>query len=236
MRFDIVAFDADDTLWINEPRYLDAEAKLRHVLSAYALSDEISLYLHQTEIRNLGVFGYGVKGYIISMLETALEISGKRVTGTEIAEILKIGKNMLEAPVQLFDHVEATLEQLSKTKDLMMITKGDLVEQEDRIQRSGLAKYFRYIEIVSEKTETTYQNILQKYQVRPEQFIMVGNSLRSDILPVVALGALAIYIHYENTWQHEHVHPHEAGHAAYEQIDHIGLLPELIEMLEGQKT
>ena len=235
MKIDIIAFDADDTLWINEPRYLDAEAKLRDVLASYALDDEISNHLHQTEIRNLGVFGYGVKGYIISMLDTAIEISQQRVTGAEIAKILQIGRNMLEAPVELFEHVEETLKQLAKTKDLMVITKGDLVEQEDRIQRSGLAKYFRYIEIVSGKTEATYQGILQKYQFQPERFMMVGNSLRSDILPVLALGAHAVYIHYENTWQHEKLHPHEVGHVVYEQIDHIGLLPELIEVLEAQK-
>jgi putative hydrolase of the HAD superfamily len=232
MMIDLIAFDADDTLWINEPRYIAAEAKLREFLAAYAPDEVISQCLHETEVRNLGILGYGVKGYIISMLETAVQVSNEQVTGAEIAQILQVGRQMLEAPIQLFDHVEETLATLAKTRDLMVITKGDLVEQEDRIERSGLTKYFRYVEIVSEKTEATYRDILQKDSIRPERFIMVGNSMRSDILPVVALGGHAVYIHYENTWQYENTHAHQVDHGSYEQIDHIGLLPELIEKIE----
>lgn len=232
---DLIAFDADDTLWINEPRYIAAEAKLRKLSAPYAPGEVVSRCLHETEIRNLGVLGYGVKGYIISMLETAIQVSDKRITGTEIAQILQIGRQMLESPVQLFDHVEQTLAALAKTRDLMVITKGDLVEQEDRIKRSGLATYFRYVEIVSEKTEETYRDILQKYSIQPERFIMVGNSMRSDILPVVALGAHAVYIHYENTWQYENTHAHQVEHGSYEQIEHIGLLPELLEKFESRE-
>jgi putative hydrolase of the HAD superfamily len=230
---DLIAFDADDTLWINEPRYIAAEAKLREFLAPYAADEVISQRLHETEVRNLGILGYGVKGYIISMIETAIEVSNEQVTGTEIAQILQVGRQMLEAPVQLFDHVEETVAALAKTRDLMVITKGDLVEQEDRIKRSGLTQYFRYIEIVSEKTEDTYREILRKYTIQPEHFIMVGNSMRSDILPVVALGGQAVYIHYEDTWQYENAHAHRMEYGSYEQIDHIGLLPELIKKIES---
>jgi putative hydrolase of the HAD superfamily len=235
MIVDLIAFDADDTLWINEPRYISAEAKLREFLAPYASGDSISQSLHETEVRNLGILGYGVKGYIISMIETAIEVSNERASGAEIAQILQVGRQMLEAPVHLFDHVEETLAALAKTRNLMVITKGELVEQEDRIKRSGLAQYFQYIEIVSEKTEDTYREILQKYRIEPEHFIMVGNSMRSDILPVVALGARAVYIHYEETWQYENAHTHQVEHDSYEQIDHIGLLPELVEKMESRK-
>ena len=231
---DLIAFDADDTLWINEPRYKSAEAKFRSLLELYAPGDVVSQCLHETELRNLKILGYGVKGYIISMIETAIEVTNKKISGTEIAEIVRMGKQMMEAPIQLFEHVEKTLAKLSKTKNLVMITKGDLVEQEDRIARSGIAQYFRHIEIVSEKTEETYRNLLRKYNVEPKHFMMVGNSMRSDILPVVALGACAVYIHYEDTWQYENAHAHHVEHGSYEQIDHIGLFPELVERIESR--
>jgi putative hydrolase of the HAD superfamily len=192
--------------------------------------------LHQVEIRNLGVYGYGVKGYLVSMLETAVEISNEQVTGREVTEILRVGRQMLEESIRLFDHVEETLEILAKRKKLMVITKGDLVEQEARIARSGLAKYFDYIEIVSEKTEETYRQILEKYTILPWRFVMVGNSLRSDILPVVALGAHAVYIHYEGTWAYENTQIEGMKPGAFEQLDHIGLIPEYIETLEQTKT
>jgi putative hydrolase of the HAD superfamily len=233
MKIDVIAFDADDTLWINEPRFQEAGKKLRQVLAPYASEDAVSEYLHQVEIRNLGVYGYGVKGFLVSMLEAAVEISHEQVKGHEIAEILRVGRQMLEEPIRLFDHVEETLDILSKQRKLMIITKGDLVEQEARIARSGLAKYFDYVEIVSEKTEDTYRQILEKYTILPWRFMMIGNSLRSDILPVVALGSQAIYIHYEGTWAYENVLPEGLRTDAFEQLDHIGLVPEYIKKLEN---
>jgi len=232
MKIDVVAFDADDTLWINEPRYQEASKTLQELLAPYANKEEVTEHLHRAEIRNLGVYGYGVKGYLISMLEAAVEISDEKINGSEIAEILTLGRQMLEEPVHVFDHVEATLERLSEQTELMVITKGDLVEQEARIAKSGLAKYVDYVEIVSEKTEDTYRRILETYTILPWRFLMVGNSLRSDILPVVALGGRAVYIHYEGTWAYENTLPDGITADAFEQLDHIGLVPEYLETLE----
>ncbi len=234
MTIDLIAFDADDTLWVNEPRYKTAEAKLRSLLEPYAPGDVVSQHLHKIDVGNLKVFGYGVKGYIISMIETAIEVTNGKISGAEISEIIHEGRRMIETPIHLFDYVEETLVRLSKIKNLMMITKGDLLEQEDRIARSGLTKYFSHIEIVSEKTENMYRNLLQKYNIVPEYFMMVGNSMKSDILPIVALGAHAVYIHYDGTWSHEIIHMNNTEHNSYDQIAHIGLLPELVEKIESR--
>lgn len=234
MNIDVVAFDADDTLWVNEPRFQDAGQRLRELLAPYADHEAIVEQLHQAEIRNLGVYGYGVKGYLISMLEAAVEISDERVTGAEIAEILALGRRMLEEPISLFEHVERTLETLSSQTEIMVITKGDLVEQEARLAKSGLLKYVDYVEIVSEKTTDTYRQILEKYTLLPWRFLMVGNSLRSDILPVVALGAHAVYIHYEGTWAYENTLPEGMSADDFVQLDHIGLVPEYLQRLNQQ--
>lgn len=236
MQFDLIAFDADDTLWLNEPRYKEAEAELQAILAPYASAEIVADYLHQTEVRNLKTVGYGVKGYLIAMLETAVAVSQQRVTGAEIEQILQVGRHMLNAPVPLFSHTEATLAELSQIKPLIIITKGDLVEQQARVARSGIAQYFQAVEIVSDKTEMAYQDLLVKYHVSPERFLMVGNSLRSDILPVVAIGGHAVYIHYEGTWQHEKTLPYALPPDAYQQIEHIGLLPDLIRNLEQQTS
>ncbi len=231
MKIDVIAFDADDTLWINEPRYQEAGKKFQDVLAPYANGNAVAEHLHRVEIRNLGVYGYGVKGYLVSLLEAAVEISNEQVKGAEIAEILRLGRQMLEEPIDLFEHVETTLETLAKQTELMVITKGDLVEQEARIARSGLAKYFDYVEIVSEKTTETYRQILEKYTILPWRFMMVGNSLRSDILPVVALGAHAVYIHYEGTWAYENVLPDGVSADNFVRLEHIGLVPEYLEKM-----
>jgi len=233
MKLDVIAFDADDTLWVNEPRYIAAEARLRELLSPYADGEAVAHDLHATEIRNLTSFGYGVKAYTFSMIETAIALSNGHISGTEIDGILQVGRRMMQAPVEVFEHVEPTLAKLSPQRDLMILTKGDLVEQGDRIARSGLAKYFRYIEIVREKTVESYRGLLQQRRIDPQRFLMVGNSMKSDILPVLELGAYAVYIHYDGTWEHEKAQIPDRLPTTYKEIKHIGVLPDLIETIEG---
>ena len=232
MTIDVIAFDADDTLWVNEPRFIAVRAKLAAMLAPYASAERIAHLLHDIDVRNIATYGYGRKAFILSMLEAALEASEYRISTSAINEILLEGKSMLTAPIELYAHVRETLRLLAGKKTLMLITKGDLFEQEVRIQRSGLMEFFTYVEIVSEKCAETYRNLLTKYRIAPERFLMIGNSLRSDILPVVAIGGRAVYIHCPDTWIHEHVE--DADQTTFESIEHIGLLPELVTRLEHQ--
>jgi len=222
---DIIAFDADDTLWHTESLYAETQAKFARLLEPYQAAEAIAAVLHATEMRNLGDLGYGIKAFTLSMVEAAIELSGGRISGGEMGEVLSLGRAMLKAPVQLLDHAEAAVAQLAQTHTLMLMTKGDLLDQESKIERSGLARYFRYIEVVSDKTVASYSAILSKYQVPPERFLMVGNSLRSDILPVVALGGAAVHIPYHITWAHEAVSPSPEDEGKYSELEHLGLLP-----------
>lgn len=232
MPIDVIAFDADDTLWVNEPHFIDVRAKLSAMLAPYASTERIAGLLHEIDVRNLATYGYGRKAFILSMLEAALEASECRMSAKELHDILLDGKRMLTSPIELYEHVNETLRALRSRKTLMLITKGDLLEQEVRIRRSGLMEFFTYIEIVSEKCAETYRNLLKKYQIAPERFLMIGNSLKSDILPVVAIGGRAVYIHCPDTWIHEHVE--DADRRTFESIEHIGLLPELVATMESE--
>lgn len=200
-----IAFDADDTLWVNEPFYNEVEQEFVKLLGRYLPQDEISPQLYEAEKRNLQIFGYGAKGFMLSMIETAIELTDGRVDGQDIQQIIDMGKAMLARPIQLLDDVPHVLDSLEEDYALMVLTKGDLLDQETKIARSGLSRYFRHVEIVSEKKPDSYQRILDRYNLRPEEFVMVGNSLRSDILPVLEIGAFAIHIPYHTTWVHEQV-------------------------------
>jgi putative hydrolase of the HAD superfamily len=167
------------------------------------------------------------------MIETAIELKGSEIRGREIQTIIDFGKEMLRAEVQLLEHVEETVAKLSKAHELMIITKGDLLHQESKIARSGLARYFGTVEIVSEKTRGTYEAILTKHRITPQRFLMVGNSLRSDISPVIAMGGLAVYVPYHITWAHENMINPGQEKQGYFELEHMGLLPELIERLSA---
>ncbi|GAK53749.1 haloacid dehalogenase domain protein hydrolase [Candidatus Moduliflexus flocculans] len=232
MPIDVIAFDADDTLWVNEPRFIAVRTRMSAMLAPYASAERIAQLLHDIDVRNIATYGYGRKAFILSMLEAAIEASECRISAEEINDILLEGKRMLTSPIELYEHVPETLRLLADKKTLMLITKGDLFEQEVRIQRSGVIEFFTYIEVVSEKSEETYRNLLKKYQIAPERFLMVGNSLKSDILPVVAIGGRAVYIHCADTWVHEHVE--DADHTTFEAIEHIGLLPDLLARFEQE--
>lgn len=201
----LIAFDADDTLWANEPNYINVKQKLCDLLSRYVDQETLAQQFYDSQIRNLAVFGYGAKSFMLSMIETAIELTNGAITGNEIRQIIDVGRKLLDFPIEVLDGVHDVLDTLSKRFELMVLTKGDLFDQESKIARSGLGHYFTHVEIVSEKNEQTYQRILQKYQIQPADFLMIGNSLKSDVLPVVHIGGRAIHIPYETTWAHEMV-------------------------------
>jgi len=230
--FDIIAFDADDTLWHNERLYVDAQARFAQLLASYHEPAWISERLYQTESRNIQHFGYGIKSFALSMIETAVELTEGRVSGGDIRKIIDLAREMLSAEVQLLKNVSETIGELSKTRRLMVITKGDLLDQETKLTRSGLKNYFRHIEVVSEKTRESYAYLLEKYALQPQRFLMIGNSLRSDILPVLELGGSAVHVPYELTWLHEAADAPPAGQPRYYQIEHLGQLPGLLAQLD----
>ncbi|MBN8824022.1 MULTISPECIES: HAD family hydrolase [unclassified Spirosoma] len=201
----LIAFDADDTLWVNEPNYVDVKQKLCDLLAHHIDEETLSSRFYETQMRNMNLFGYGAKSFILSMIETAIQLTDGAITGSEIQQIIDTGRQLINYPIDVLDGIPEVLETLSKNFDLMLLTKGDLFDQESKIARSGLGHYFRHMEIVSEKNEQAYQRVLQKYNVKPADFIMIGNSLKSDILPVVHIGGHAIHIPYSITWIHERV-------------------------------
>ncbi len=228
MKIEIVAVDADDTLWQAEINFRNAQKELIQILSLWKEPGEIKEALFEIEMRNLPKYGYGVKAFVLSMIETAVKISDGEVRGASIEKILAIGNAMLEAQVIPEPHVQETIEELSKKYRLMVITKGDLLDQTAKIARSGLAPYFSLVEVVNEKTVETYEHILEKYNLKAETFLMVGNSLKSDILPVLKLGGRAIHISADTTWAHEVVSDFDNTHENFYELEHFGQIPELI--------
>jgi putative hydrolase of the HAD superfamily len=203
--FSLIALDADDTLWHNERLFSETQAQFRAMLTAYHSPEWIDERLLATETENLAHYGYGIKGFTLSMIETALELTENRITGEEIGRIVQLGREMLYHPVELLDGVRETVEALAEEYRLVLLTKGDLFDQEAKLARSGLGDLFSAVEVVSEKDVRTYTAVMQRQGVAPERFLMVGNSLRSDVLPVLEAGGTAVYIPYEITWAHEAV-------------------------------
>lgn len=231
MFFDVIAFDADDTLWHSESLYLAAQEQFSQILAPYADAARIADVLHQTELRNLSLYGYGIKGFALSMIEAALDLSQRRIDGVELQRILDLAKHMLNAEVELLEHVPDVITRLAETYPLMLITKGDLIHQTAKIEQSGLKPYFRYIEIVADKTLESYAALLAKYHLQPTRFLMVGNSLRSDVLPVLALGGQAVHVPYAITWAHERVDVPAEQQGRYHELTHLGQLPALVDQL-----
>jgi putative hydrolase of the HAD superfamily len=236
-RFDLIAFDADDTLWHNEGLYHQTQAGLAELLAGYGI-DEKSLdeRLYRTESRNVRVFGYGIKSFTLSMIETAIDLTGGRISGREVQAILDLAKAQLQAPVVLFEQVTETVSRLAARYRLMVITKGELLDQETKLVRSELAGYFRGFEVVSDKTTESYARLFKDHALDPRHVLMVGNSLRSDILPVLELGGTAVYVPYELTWLHEAAETPAQGTSNFYQLEHLGQLPDLIEKLEEAGT
>ncbi len=230
---DLIAFDADDTLWHNEPLFIDTKARFTKLLSAYHSSEWIEERLYETEIRNLHNFGYGIKSFALSMIETAIELTEGRIKGHEIQQLVDFAKEMVNAPIRLLDGAEETVRHLAEEYPLMLVTKGDLFDQESKIARSGLGDLFSHIEVVSEKDRSTYEGILTRRGISPSGFVMVGDSLRSDILPVVDLGGHAIHVPYESTWRHEDVPDDVASRYSFPRAAGIREVPALLQEMAG---
>ena len=199
----IIGFDADDTLWVNELYYKEIEKEFCELMAEYLPPNEVSEALFKTETQNLEWYGYGAKGFLLSLIETALVISRGDVPVATIEKIISNGKTLLYREIELLDGVERLLPQLQKQYHLIIATKGDLLDQERKLKKSGLLPFFHHIEIMSDKQEADYQKLIKNLGIMPEEFLMVGNSLKSDIFPVLAIGGKAVYIPYHTTWQHE---------------------------------
>lgn len=202
--FKIIAFDADDTLWVNETFFRETEEKFCRLLTDFSTPEETMKELFATEMKNLSDYGYGTKGFVLSMIETALAITGNRVSQLTLEEIIDLGKTQINQPVELLDGVIETLEYLQeKSYKLIVATKGDLLDQERKLRKSGLEKYFHHVEVMSNKEKPDYQKLIQHLDIQPKDFLMIGNSYKSDIEPVIELGGYAIHVPFHITWEHE---------------------------------
>jgi putative hydrolase of the HAD superfamily len=232
--FDLIAFDADDTLWHNEIHYSTALDGFKQLLVPYAPPEQVAHVLYETEMRNLAYYGYGIKSYALSMIEAAIQISDGKIDAQGILGVIGLARAMLDANTQLFEHAREVVDRLSSVYPLMLITKGDLLDQQRKLARSGLKPCFHYVEIVTDKTPESYAALLERYHIDPARFLMVGDSLRSDILPVIALGGCAIHIPYHITWAHEHIDLTGEQRRHFYKLDHLGQLPELIDRLSKE--
>ena len=214
----VIGFDADDTLWVNETYYREAELEFAKIMAAYETANKVDQELFKKEMENLEMYGYGIKSFILSMVESALEMSNNSISNKAIQDILNIGKSMINKPVELLDGVEEVLKALSSKYRLIMATKGDLLDQERKLKNSGLNKYFHHIEVLSDKKEANYSQLLNHLDINPSEFLMVGNSLKSDVLPLVNIKAYAIHVPYHTTWIHEQVNEKETNGKIYKTV------------------
>ena len=224
----VIGFDADDTLWVNETYYREAELEFSRLLAKYETANKIDQELFKIEMQNLELYGYGIKSFVLSMIESAMDISNHSVSLKAIEGIIKIGKDMLNKPVELLDGVEEVLKELSKKYRLILATKGDLLDQERKLHKSGLTDYFHHIEVLSDKKEANYTKLLSHLDINPSEFLMVGNSLKSDILPLVEINAHAIHVPFHTTWVHEQVSEKDTNGKVYKTVSS---LREILEFL-----
>jgi putative hydrolase of the HAD superfamily len=231
--FQAIGFDGDDTLWHGEILFAGAQERFARMLSSYGEESSIKERLFRVESKNLAAFGYGVKGFTLSMIETAVQLTEGRVSGREIQELIDMAREMLASEVRLLDRARETVSGLSRTYSLILVTKGDLLDQESKVSRSGLAGFFTRIRIVSEKSRETYAGILRESGIDPARFLMVGNSIRSDVTPVLELGGFAVHIPYALTWEHERAGAVPSDHPRFAALENLGQLPETVAKLEG---
>lgn len=231
MRVRVVGFDGDDTLWHNETRFNITQGEFRDLIRRHVPDADVEGQLAAVEMKNLAVYGYGVKSFTLSMLETAIQLTEGRIPARDLDVILGWGKRMLNEPTELLDDVEPVLRALSSKHELLLITKGDLFDQEGKFARSGLADLFSGVEILSEKDAGAYRRILSRRGIQPQEFVMVGNSLRSDIGPVVELGARAVHVPYHVTWHHEQVPEDSIPSDGWRRASSIAELPSILEEL-----
>lgn len=228
--FKIIGFDADDTLWVNEPYFQQTEKHFCELLASYYPKDYISGELYKTEMRNLELYGFGTKSFMLSMIETALKVSNYSISNAVIEKIIRLGKEQLNKPVTLLEGIEETLEKVKKKGyQLIVATKGDLLDQERKLNKSNIARYFHHVEIMSDKKEANYRKLLSHLNIAPEDFLMIGNSMRSDIIPVINIGGYGVYIPYHTTWVHEEVEPVNIPDN-YWEISHIKELSAILNL------
>lgn len=224
----VIAFDADDTLWVNEPYFRDTETQFGNLMADFMPPHAAERELFQTEIKNLPLYGYGIKGFMLSMIEAALDISDNNIDAKGVQRIIELGKELLARPIELLEGVEEVLVALKQHYRLVVATKGDLLDQERKLRLSGLEHHFHHIEIMSEKDEPGYQKLIRHLDVQPVEFMMVGNSLKSDVLPVLNLGGHAVHVPFHTTWAHEQIH-HAITHENFREAASLrDLLPVLI--------
>ena len=216
----VIAFDADDTMWVNEPLFQKAEKRFCDMMEDFLPHHTVSRELLETEIRNLPTYGYGIKAFMLSMIETAIRISNATINVSVINKIIDIGKEQLDAPVELIDGIEDVLISLNGKYRLVMATKGDLLDQERKLDKSGLAKYFHHTEIVSEKKEPEYKKLIGHLDIDPKHFLMIGNSLKSDIMPVLNIGGHGFHVPFHTTWEYEKVETN-IDHPNFRQLSTI---------------
>lgn len=228
-----VAFDGDDTLWHNETHFSVTQRDLRELLLSHAPGAKVDERLFAIEMENLKLYGYGIKSFTLSMLETAIEVTDGRIPASDLKVILGWGKRMLQEPTELLEGVREALREVSRRHVVLLITKGDLFDQEGKLARSGLAELFEGVEILSEKTKDSYAQVLARRGIEPAEFVMVGNSLRSDVLPVVELGATAVHIPYHVTWRHELLEDGDLPGHGWHRLANIGELGGLLAELQS---
>jgi len=216
----IIAFDADDTLWHNEPYFDEAQERFCVLFQDYASSQEILGLILNHQIKNLPLYGFGIKAFTLSMIESALELTNHKISGQNIQKVIQIGKDLLQKPVELLPNVTEVLEQLKCSHKLIVATKGDLKDQHRKLHDSGIGAYFHHIEVMSDKAELDYEKMLGRLDCKAQDFLMIGNSLKSDVLPVLNIGGHAIHIPYHTTWEYEKI-DFEIEHDNFKSVTNI---------------
>ncbi|RVU34208.1 HAD family hydrolase [Hwanghaeella grinnelliae] len=228
-----IGFDADDTLWHCENHFFETQARLEAILEHHAPREEVEAKLHDTELANVRLFGYGIKGFTLSMIETAVQISRGKITGDEVHEILMMGKAMLDAPVELMPNVRTVLASLQDKYRLSLITKGDVLDQTNKIDKSGLGDFFDRIEVVQQKEVDNYRDVLTRHGIDAEHFLMIGNSIPSDVLPVLELGGWGVHVPYRHTAVFER-HVDDPPHERFRRLESLSELPALLTKIEQE--
>lgn len=217
----VIGFDADDTLWVNEPYFRETEMKFCELLKNGMSLDEVTEKLFEIEIGNIPLYGYGTKAFILSMIETGLKITNGQLPPEKVEAILELGKEQINKPIELIDGIEEVLESLQGKYRLIVATKGDLLDQERKLKKSGLLKYFHHIEVMTDKQVEDYEKLIKHLDIEPDQFMMIGNSLKSDIMPVLQLGGKAIHVPFHTTWVHEMVSEEEKQQANFHEVENV---------------
>jgi len=222
-----IAFDADDTLWHNERFFRMTQDRFADLLRDFTEREHLDARLLEAERRNLGHYGFGIKGFVLSMIETAIEVTDEKVPASVIRQLVEAGQEMLAHPIELLPHARDAVEALAGEYRILLITKGDLLDQERKLAQSGLGELFDAVEIVSAKTAAVYAGVFSRHGEGPETAMMVGNSMRSDVLPAISAGGWGVFVPHELGWEIEHAEAPE-GHERYRELAHLGELPQLV--------